>query len=283
MSILRLRGPAQRKSVIEQHAKEIEERGYTIIPDVLTAAQVARLRRSLDEVFESESDIAEARHWKTHQYRVAYMLAGKHDDFRRLPSNPRVLEIMKRVLGRGVNLASTNGLTMTPGGSIQELHRDQAMSIPGHVITINALHCLDDFTKENGGTRLVPFSHMKVTKGRLELDDEHEKEAVYMEAPAGSVIAYAGSLLHAGSRNTTDQPRRAVHLFYTRSWYKPQWDFPHSLPPAVIDDLSDAEKHLFGFGTQPNMFDFKNRTIYQTSRPKSKLFRKGRKKRVAKS
>ena len=280
MSILRLLGPAQPKEVIERHAKEIEERGYTVIPDVLNPKQVVRVREALDEVFASEDDIAIERHWKTKQYRVAYMLTAKNDVFRRLPSNPKVLDIMKRVLGRGVNLASTNGLTMTPGGLTQELHRDQSMSIPGTVITINALHCLDDFTKANGGTRLVPFSHLKVTRGRLELDDDHEKEAIYMEAPAGSVIAYAGSVLHAGSKNTTALPRRAVHLFYTRSWYKPQWDFPHSLPRKIINSLSNAEKHLFGFGSQPQIWDAKTRRLTGTSRPKKPLWTKAEKKKL---
>jgi ectoine hydroxylase-related dioxygenase (phytanoyl-CoA dioxygenase family) len=267
---------------IEHHAREIEDRGYTIIPNVLSPERTALVRDTLESIFEDEKEVAVIRNWHNNMYKVAYMLAQKHPVFRELPMNPALLPIMKRVLGPYLNLASTNGLTMTPGGIIQELHMDQAESCVGHVLTINALHCLDEFTKANGGTRLVPYSHKKQWQARmLDLDDPIEQEAVYLEAPAGSVIAYAGALLHAGSQNKTDKMRRAIHLFYTKPWYKPQWDFPHSLSADVVATLSPEQLSLFGYHSQPNGFDFKeNKLTYQG--PKQFARSKGRGREKAK-
>ncbi|MCW8133431.1 MAG: hypothetical protein KIS92_24015, partial [Planctomycetota bacterium] len=64
-----------------------------------------------------------------------------------------------------------------------------------------------------------------------------------------------GGLWHAGSANRTQQNRRALHLFYSRSWVRPQWDYPKSLTPDVVAAMSQEEKQLFGFFAQPGWYD----------------------------
>jgi ectoine hydroxylase-related dioxygenase (phytanoyl-CoA dioxygenase family) len=131
---------------------------------------------------------------------------------------------------------------------------DAFESSPGTCIYINALHCLDDFTQANGSTRVMPYSHKK-TWTRETLTTDLEEQAIYLTAKAGSVIAYDGALLHAGSRNTTDKPRRALHLFYHRSWAKPQWDYPRSMSADTVAQLTTEEKRLFGFYSAPPIYD----------------------------
>jgi ectoine hydroxylase-related dioxygenase (phytanoyl-CoA dioxygenase family) len=236
------------------HANEILERGYTIIPDVLTADHLEIARAALQEIFDSEAPFARQKEWHTNVFQVAYLLPQKHRAFRSIGLNPRLLPIIQQVLGRGCNLSNVNGLTMIPGGDTQKLHMDAFESSPGTCIYINALHCLDDFTQANGSTRVVPYSHKKVWT-RDTLTPDMEKQAIYLTAKAGSVIAYNGALLHAGSRNTTDKPRRALHLFYHRSWAKPQWDYPRSMSADVIAQLTTEEKRLFGFYSAPPLYD----------------------------
>jgi ectoine hydroxylase-related dioxygenase (phytanoyl-CoA dioxygenase family) len=125
------------------------------------------------------------------------------------------------------------------------------------------LHCLDDFTKANGATRVVPESH-KTVWTRQNLTPDLESQAIYLTARAGSVIAYNGALLHAGSRNTTDLPRRALHLYYHRAWAKPQWDYPRSFSPEVIAQLSREQKQLFGFFSVPQVY---NPVTHEIARP----------------
>jgi ectoine hydroxylase-related dioxygenase (phytanoyl-CoA dioxygenase family) len=236
------------------HAQEILDRGYTIITDVLDAAQLVTASAALEEVFTSEIEVAREKKWHNNVYKVAYLLPQKHPFFRSLGLNPNLIPLIREILGPNCNLSNVNGLTMTPGGETQKLHMDAFESTPGNCIYINALHCLDDFTQANGGTRVVPFSHTK-TWTRENLTPEMEKEAIYLNAKAGSVIAYNGALLHAGSRNTTDKPRRALHLYYHRSWAKPQWDYPRSLSPDVIERFTVEEKKLFGFYSVPQIYD----------------------------
>jgi len=236
------------------HASEILDRGYTIIPDVLDAQQVQTARDALQQIFDAEAPFSREKNWHTNVYQVAYLLPQKHPVFRSIGLNPRLFPIIQQVLGRNCNLSNVNGLTMTPGGETQKLHMDAFESSPGTCIYINALHCLDDFTEANGGTRVVPYSHRKVWT-RENLTPEVESQAIYVSAKAGSVIAYNGALLHAGSKNTTDKPRRALHLFYHRSWAKPQWDYPRSFSPEVAAQLSQDEKRLFGFYSTPQIYN----------------------------
>jgi ectoine hydroxylase-related dioxygenase (phytanoyl-CoA dioxygenase family) len=90
---------------------------------------------------------------------VAYMLPQKDPFFRHLPLPSKVRPLMQHILGKRSVISSFNGFTMSPGSENQDLHIDQPASVPGTVLNINAMFCLDDFTIENGATRVVPGSH----------------------------------------------------------------------------------------------------------------------------
>ncbi|MDF2441657.1 MAG: hypothetical protein JWN98_2641, partial [Abditibacteriota bacterium] len=85
---------------------------------------------------------------------------------------------------------------------------------------------------------------------------QFESEAIYLEAPEGSLIAFNGGLCHAGSQNKTDRPRRALHAFYHKPWIRPQWDYPRSLSPEVVAQMTDEQKRLFGFHARPQWYDY---------------------------
>ncbi|MBV9468942.1 MAG: phytanoyl-CoA dioxygenase family protein [Abitibacteriaceae bacterium] len=242
---------------LEDYAAELHTQGYTIIEGVLNRSQTDAAIAALDEIFEREKEIGPQRHWHTDVHQVAYMLPQKHPLFRSFAFDTQVLPLMQLILGKDCVLGSLNGLSMTPGGGGQNLHLDQSETVPGTVLYINALHTLDDFTKANGATRVVPCSQDRPFP-RGQEREEIEKEAVYLEAPAGSLIAFNGGLWHAGSRNTTDKPRRAIHAFFHRPWVRPQWDYPRSLSPEVVAELTPEQKRLFGFHARPQWYDYES-------------------------
>lgn len=249
------------QSTLEQHADELRTRGYTIVENVLDRAEIDEANAALDAIFEQEKEIGAQRRWHNSSYKVAYMLPQKSPFFLSFPFNPRVLPLMRLLLGDNCVVGSLNGLSMTPGGEAQKLHLDQNETVPGTVLTINALHTLDEFTEENGGTRVVPFSHDRFLPPGVDTA-QFESEAVYLEAPAGSLIAFNGGLWHAGSQNKTDRPRRALHTFYHKPWIRPQWDYPRSLSPAVVAQMSEDQKRLFGFYAGTQWYDYQtNETI----------------------
>lgn len=228
--------------------------GFVVIPGVLSAEQVTAANEALDAIFEREKEIGPERKWHNNTYKVAYMLPQKDPLFRTLCFSDTVLGLMRELLGARMVLGSLNGLSMTPGGEIQRLHIDQEESVPGEVLTINAMHTLDPFTEENGGTRVVPGSQRRRWDRGFDRE-EMEKEAVYLEAPAGSLVAFNGGLWHAGSRNRTDRPRRALHAFFHKPWIVPQWDYTRSFTPDVVEQLTKEQLRLFGFGARAKWYD----------------------------
>jgi ectoine hydroxylase-related dioxygenase (phytanoyl-CoA dioxygenase family) len=89
---------------------------------------------------------------------------------------------------------------------------------------------LDDFTAENGATRMVPGSHLWRTRPQDELDDPlapHPDE-VLLIGKAGSIAVMNAHLWHGGTANRTAAPRLAMHAFYCRG-DKPQQQYQKAL------------------------------------------------------
>jgi ectoine hydroxylase-related dioxygenase (phytanoyl-CoA dioxygenase family) len=247
-------------TTLEHHAEELRVRGYTIVEGILDAVQIRQARAAFDAILEREREIGPQRGWHTETHQVSYMLPQKDPVFFSFCQNSRLLELMRLVLGPNCVLGTVNGLSMVPRGKAQSLHRDQAESVAGNVLTVNALHTLDDFTVANGATRVVPFSQDCPTSSA-----EDEKDAIHLEAPAGSLIAYNGGIMHAGSANTTDQPRRALHAFFLRPWIRPHWDFPRSFSPEIVARLLPEQKRLFGFDDCSLWYDYRTDQIFKNS------------------
>jgi ectoine hydroxylase-related dioxygenase (phytanoyl-CoA dioxygenase family) len=82
-----------------------------------------------------------------------------------LIAHPRVLEVAGAVLHQhcdNFQLGSTTAIEIHPGEKNQVLHRDgdiYPIKIPDVEFQISAMWALNEFTEENGATRVVPGSH----------------------------------------------------------------------------------------------------------------------------
>jgi len=104
---------------------------------------------------------------------------------------------------------------------------------------------LDEFSTENGATRVVPRSHRMKKKppwGYDTIDGE-----VILTAPAGSVAVWLSQTWHRSGPNHTDCPRRAVLSYYSRSWVKPFTDFTRTMTREVAESFSPTARYLLGW------------------------------------
>ena len=140
----------------------------------------------------------------------------------------------------------TSAIQIGPGESSQILHRDRGVwggYIPRKIETqFSTVWAINDFTKENGATQVVPGSH-KWHKDREPLPEE----IAYAEMKAGSVFIYTGSVLHGGGTNVTEQPRLGVFLHYAPSWLRQEENQYLSCPPEVAKDFSPELRSLIGY------------------------------------
>jgi ectoine hydroxylase-related dioxygenase (phytanoyl-CoA dioxygenase family) len=168
---------------------------------------------------------------------------------RQIVTNPTVLGAVQRVLSHGTTfrLHLTQVISIGPGESAQDIHRDQwafdFFPFPdGYEVQCNTLWALSDFTAENGATRVIPGSHRFEDKRRFELDDTEPAE---MEA--GSVLLYTGALYHGGGPNRSDAVRRGINVTYALSWLRQEENQYLSVPPEIARELDDDLLRLLGY------------------------------------
>ena len=166
-----------------------------------------------------------------------------------LALDPLINQMADSFLGphcENYQLHFTSAIQIGPGESSQILHRDRGVwggYIPRKIETqFSTVWAINDFTKENGATQVVPGSH-KWHKDREPLPEE----IAYAEMKAGSVFLYTGSVLHGRGTNVTEQPRLGVFLHYAPSWLRQEENQYLSCPPEVAKDFSPELRSLIGY------------------------------------
>ena len=71
-----------------------------------------------------------------------------------------------------------------------------------------------------------------------------------VEMPAGSVVVFAGTLLHRGGANTTDRPRLAITPQYCEPWLRQQEPMM-LVAGAAAADYPPALQSLLGYSIHP--------------------------------
>ena len=206
------------------------------------------LRERIHQIFDEERERA-GHEFRTeaHAHRLAN-LVDKGDVFGRAILLPPVVDCVRHVLGAQLKLSSLNARSADPHGEVpQPLHVDMS-AIPDEqrYWVCNAVWMLDDFTPENGATRVIPGSHRW---GRRPLDvladpmAPHPQETLVL-GRAGSIAVMNAHAWHGGTANRTAAPRLAMHAFYCRR-DKPQQQYHKQLlRPEVQAGLSPELREM---------------------------------------
>lgn len=239
-----------------QQRQRLDEQGYVVLENCLDDAFLDGLRRRILELFEEEGDSA-GREFRTEQnaHRLAN-LVDKGEVFRRAIVLPELIDCVRHVLGAGFKLSSLNARSADPHSDAgQPLHVDMA-AIPdekGYWVC-NTVWLLDDFTPENGATRMIPGSHQWHKRPQDVLDDPmapHPDE-VLLTGRAGSIAVMNAHMWHGGTANRTARPRLAMHAFYCRQ-DKPQQQYQKRLlRPEVQAGLTPECRQILALDDPAN-------------------------------
>jgi ectoine hydroxylase-related dioxygenase (phytanoyl-CoA dioxygenase family) len=215
-----------------EEQRQLDEEGYVVLRDCMGADLLAALRRRILELFEEEGELA-GHEFKQeeHAHRLSN-LVDKGEAFGRAVMLPQVLDCVRHVLGGDMKLSSLNARSADPETDVgQPLHVDMG-AIPddrGYWVC-NTVWMLDDFTADNGATRMIPGSHLWRTRPQDVLDDPmapHPDE-ILLTGRAGSIAVMNAHMWHGGTANRTAAPRLAMHAFYCRG-DKPQQQYQKRL------------------------------------------------------
>ena len=219
--------------------KRVHTDGYAVVENFLTDEEVTHLHSGLANYFEAtewlfESPDNQVNIFEGKQAIHIQNLFAKTDVVDAIASRQALRAIIAGLLGRDFLFnAGAVAMAPTPGCAAQGLHRDDgfyALIPRPHIpLVVTAAIALDDFTKENGGTQLVPKSHLWPAAR-----DPKPEEVTYAEMKAGSALLWDGALYHGGGANQTDHPRRTLTLNYTRGWLRTQFNQYLSIPRERI-------------------------------------------------
>ncbi|MFY9930584.1 MAG: phytanoyl-CoA dioxygenase family protein [Streptosporangiaceae bacterium] len=226
--------------------ERLDRDGYVPLPGVLSAPQVEAIRDRLAGLLAAEGERAGR---EVHQEAGADRLAdlvNKGPVFEPCFTDPRVLACVAHVLG-DFKLSSLNSRAALPGQGRQGLHADFGGPVPADGYQVcNSIWLLDDFTADNGATRVVPGSHRSGVTVRDALTDAEapHPDEVMLVAPAGSVVVFNSHLWHGGTLNRTGAPRRALHSYFTRRSRSQQLDQKKYIRPQTQARLSPAARFI---------------------------------------
>jgi ectoine hydroxylase-related dioxygenase (phytanoyl-CoA dioxygenase family) len=226
--------------------ERLDRDGFLPLPGILTADEVTKFNERLAELGTAEGDRAGLEvHQEAGTARLAD-LVNKDPMFEVCFSHPRLLAAVQHVL-REFKLSSLNSRAALPGEGHQGLHADFDKPVdPGAYQVCNSLWLLDDFTAENGSTRVVPGSHRRNAMPADEMADpaDDHPQQVQVIAPAGTVVVFNSHLWHGGTLNRTTRPRRAMHGYFCRRDLPQQLDQQAYIRRETYDRLNAAQRFV---------------------------------------
>lgn len=231
-----------------EQRRELDELGYTLIPGLVDPGWLRELRARVEELFEQEGENAGHEFKQEPHARRLANLVDKGEVFERVVSHPLLLELVEHVLGPEFKLSSLNARSTNPfAPEPQPLHADMGLLPDARGACVcNSVWMLDDFTADNGATRVVPGSHRWGRLPQTDLADllAPHPQQILIIAPAGSVAVYNAHLWHGGTANRTNRHRRALHGFFVRRDQPQQQHQKALLRPETQARLSPALRRL---------------------------------------
>jgi ectoine hydroxylase-related dioxygenase (phytanoyl-CoA dioxygenase family) len=226
------------EDVISAEEKEALDRdGYVVFPNVIDEKLLNALRAAFEAGCGRNGSSAVLKESGT---RHVNDLANGDRIFEVVYTNPRALAAVYHILRDEFRVGQIGGRDPLPGFGQQGLHADWTARFRGEPFRIvTTIWLLDDFTAQNGATRVVPGTHLLLGQPPKKFADpasRHPDQKI-ITARAGSVLIFNGHLWHSGTTNKSSRSRRVVQcVFVGRNqlrFSRVQIANPASLRPAA--------------------------------------------------
>lgn len=244
-------------SLTVKEKKFLDEQGFLNLGKLMSDDYLEQVRNRIEDLLQSEGERAGSelmdspyiRHPKEAGADRLADLVNKGWVFDQFYTHPRVLAAVHQVIGQEFKLSSLNYRAAKPGTGEQKLHVDWHESVePGSYRVCNSIWLLDDFSEENGATRIVPGTHLTGELPQNVLADplDPHPDQVLIEAPAGSVVIFNSHCWHGGTKNLTKSHRRAIHSYFCRADMPQQIDQKRYIQTETRDRLSTSAQKILG-------------------------------------
>jgi ectoine hydroxylase-related dioxygenase (phytanoyl-CoA dioxygenase family) len=240
---------------IEQLRKDLLRWGYCKVDSALSAEQVKVVRQRVQDQAKGEKIAGISQKTPSGQNinccvnkgRCFELLIEQHPS--QVQGGPLVEQLVNEALGPGWICTSLIAAISLKGGVPQALHQDQGNDPDSRSpMSVNVLTAISDLDEKNGGTLVIPGSHLALSDAARERKPVGKlPPAINVDAEAGTMVITDGRLLHGTGINHTEEPRIAMLNGMQKSWMRQQENWMLSTRPEVLQRASPKLLHRMGY------------------------------------
>jgi ectoine hydroxylase-related dioxygenase (phytanoyl-CoA dioxygenase family) len=270
---VRLSHPGNRKKATSMLTNDQIQRydrdGFIVVENILSPDEIAELRAVTDDYVDNARHVTEndavydlEPGHSAERPRVRRIKAPhrQHDAYARTVTHPRILAVLKQLIGPAIHFdMSKLNLKEPGGGAAVEWHQDWAFypATNDDLCAVGVM--LDDCAMQNGPLLIIPGSHRgpvydhhangrfcgAIDAGTPGIDWAAAQPAI---GPAGSISIHHVRAVHGSAPNVSDHPRRLFLLQYRAADAWPL--LPEESVPAGMDfEEWERSVTVAGWGT----------------------------------
>lgn len=234
----------------------IDRYGFYIFNNILTNGECDELTNELDRLLEMQNRKGKPPHVGAHEDYI-FSVHYKSEKFLFLLDMPKILPYLEYYLGKNLIINTLNARKQI--NKEQVIHSDSrphcecTAPLSDQTFSMIAAYALDDFTPENGSTRVIPGSHHW---GGAPVQGEKYLGEVQVTAPKGSVILFKAHLWHGGGANSSGKRRWGIIAYYSMWFFKQSFDFTRDYPKDIVAKANPRQMQILGFHSIPPTNEF---------------------------
>ena len=239
---------------LDENVADLETKGFTVLPPGKAAPIefTERLRDTVLQLAEAADENGISGNFVP--YRAILHTLPRHPIFEEALLAPAPLALLTYLLGYRAKLCNSSSIIKGRTDEALRFHSDHGTKMPPPWTV--AQHApvtwvLSDYTRDNGALCVVPGSHRRgmAVPASLEMAHDHEEVEV-IEAPAGSVIVFHGSLWHGAMPRKNDGHRITLVLLCSRDHIQTQEAYWVSTTPEMLERNPRRFATLMGLTSQ---------------------------------
>ena len=239
--------------------EEIKTQGYSVIKGFLQPKQLLAVKELLLRI---DGKYLGRNNFEGGKTERIYALLAYGKVIQDIVEDPRIMGLCDAFFEANYLLTSSQSICIHPGESPQPWHADDifySIPRPRPMVGLSTIVAIDDFSRENGGTEIVPSSHLwsdeeiggDYREGGSERDatfsERMKSQSVALEMRAGDCVVFAGNTLHRGGGNNSTGPRQALTNQYCQPWARTIENFFLSVPRELVREMSPKLQSLLGY------------------------------------
>ena len=241
---------------LERSVIQLRQEGWCVVEDVIPSTSVESIRKEVEDSAQVYEEYAK-EHDRWGRNVISFM-----PGFAAYLAQPKLMELVKLMLGPEVHISQTEYKIRPPHHEmVRGYHSDFPFDLnqkwhvkqpfPTAVLGLTTLWMLVRFATENGGTWIVPRTHLDTRNPRGKGDRIDERAPIPGEiqatGPAGSVLVMDPRVWHSNAASPSDHPRTAVVVRYAPWWLNLELHGVNTatIPGEVFDTFPDEVKVLY--------------------------------------